>query len=63
MQAIVSYYPSSNKIFNVYNTVEEAKSEIRLLNVFSSVGGEKLSVGYAEMTEEEYNQYQNKIEE
>lgn len=54
MKAVVSYYPSTNKIFAIYNSIEEARSEVKFLNLFSSVANEKLNVGVAELTEEEY---------
>lgn len=50
---IVSYYPSTNQIHNIYNSVKEARKDVKFLNLFS-MGGEKLVVGEAELTEEEY---------
>ena len=52
---IVSYYPSTNKIHNIYDTVEEARKDVKMLNLFS-MGGEKLAVGEAELTDEEYQE-------
>ncbi len=53
IKAVVSYFPSSNKIFNIYNSIEEARKDVKLLNLFS-MGGEKLQVGEAELSEDEY---------
>lgn len=52
---IVSYYLSTNKIHSIYNSVEEAKKNVKYLNLFS-MGGEKLAVGVAELTDEEYQE-------
>jgi len=53
MQVIASYYPSTEEIFEIYNSKEEALKAIKMLNLFSR-GGEKLQVGVFELTEEEY---------
>lgn len=52
-RCIVSYYPSTNKIFNIYNSVEDARKDVKFLNVFRN-GHEKLAVAEAELTDEEY---------
>ena len=61
MRAIVSYFPSTNKIFNIYDSVEEARKDVKFLNLFSN-GNEKLQIGEAELTEEEYNNLINEDE-
>ena len=55
IKTIVSYTPSNNKIFNIYDSIEEARKDIKFLNIFSM--GERLQVGEAELTEEEYNSF------
>ncbi len=52
-RCIVSYLPSSNEIHTIYNSIEEARKDVKFLNSFSN-GGEKLCVGIAELTDEEY---------
>lgn len=52
-RCIVSYYPSTNKIHNIYDTVEDAKESVKMCNLFSN-GREKLMVAIAELTDEEY---------
>ena len=52
-RCIVSYYPSTNKIHNIYNSVEEARKDVKFLNLFSN-GHEKLVIAEAELTDEEY---------
>ena len=52
-QSIVSYYPSTNKIHAIYDTVEDAEKDVKFLNLFS-MGKEKLRVGVAELTDEDY---------
>ena len=54
-RCIISYYPSTNKIHNIYDTVEEARKDVKMLNIFS-MGGEKLAVAEAELTDEEYQE-------
>ncbi len=54
MKAVVAYYPSTNKPFAIYDSIEEARSEVKFLNLFSGMAQEKLEVGVAELTEEEY---------
>lgn len=56
MRVAVAYFPSTNEIFAVYDSPEEAKSKVKFLNCFSK-GREKLQAGYAEMTEEELRQF------
>lgn len=53
---IVSYYQSTNKIHNFYDSLEEAKKAVRMCNIFSN-GREKLSIGTIELTDEEYREY------
>jgi len=53
---IVSYYPSTKEIHNVYDSVEDAKADVKMCNLFSN-GHEKLSIGEAELTDEEYSKY------
>ena len=52
-RCIISYYPSTNKIHNIYNSVEEARKDVKICNLFSS-GREKLVIAEAELTDEEY---------
>ena len=40
MKCIVSYYKCTNKIHDVYNSIEEAKKDVRFLNIFSAVAEE-----------------------
>ncbi len=51
---IVSYFPSTNQIICIYNSIEESEKDVRFLNVFNRGGREKLRVGIAELTDEEY---------
>ncbi len=53
---IVSYYPSTNEIHNIYDSVEDARKDVRMCNLFSN-GREKLSIGETELTDEEYSKY------
>lgn len=55
IRCIVSYYPTTNKIHNIYNSVEEAKKDVKLCNLFSK-GHEKLSIAIAELTDKEYRE-------
>lgn len=59
---IVSYYPSTNEIHNIYSSVKDAKKDVKLCNLFSK-GREKLSVGVAELTDEEYKKVRNRYGE
>ena len=52
-RCIVSYYPSTNKIHIIYNSVEETKEDVKMCNLFNMCR-EKLAVGIAELTDEEY---------
>lgn len=62
-RCIVSYYPSNtNKIHNIYNSVEDATEDVKICNLFSN-GHEKLVIGIAELTEEEYQEFYNEVEE
>ena len=61
-ELIVSYYPRTNKIHNIYDTVEDARKDVKMCNVFGK-GHEKLSVGKAELTDEEYQKYCGEVEE
>lgn len=57
-QCIVSYYPSTNEIHNIYDSIEDAKKDVKMCNLFSKHSGlEKLSIGEAELTDEEYQKY------
>ena len=62
MIAIVSYYPSTNKIFAVYDSVEEAEKAVKFLNCFSKLAGEKLQIAYAELSEAELEQLRGEEE-
>jgi hypothetical protein len=63
-QCIVSYYPSTNEIHNIYDSSEDARKDVRMCNLFSKcLGSEKLSIGKAELTDEEYQKYMAKSEE
>lgn len=61
MQRIVSYYPSTNEIHNIYDTVEDARDDVEMCNLFSN-GHEKLAVGKAELTDEEYRKFYREVE-
>lgn len=61
-RCIVSYYPSTNKIFSIYDTVSEAKADVTLCNLFSN-GRENLSIGEAELTDEEYAELCGEVDE
>ena len=63
MVKIASYYPSTKKIFAIYDSEAEAKEDVKLLNCFSSANGEKLQVGQVKMTEDEYNEFQKETSE
>lgn len=55
---IISYFPSTNKIHNIYDSIEDAKEDVKMCNVFGGLMGlEKLSIGEAELTDEEYKEY------
>ena len=58
MKVIVSYYPSTNKIHNIYSSIESARKDVKMCNLFSK-NQEKLSIGEAELTDEEYQEYCN----
>ena len=60
-RCIVSYYPSTNKIHNIYSSIEDARKDVKMCNIFST-GREKLSVGEAELTDEEYRKYCEEVE-
>lgn len=60
-RCIVSYYPSTNKIHNIYSSVEDAREDVKMCNLFSK-GCEKLSIGEAELTDEEYSEYCGEID-
>ena len=60
IRCIVSYYPSTNKIHNIYNSVKEAREDVKMCNLFSS-GREKLAVAEAELTDEEYAELTEKV--
>lgn len=55
-QYIVSYYPSNNTIHNIYESIEDAKQDVKMNNLFSK-HLEKLSIGKAELTDEEYQKF------
>jgi len=55
-RCIISYYPSTNKIHNIYNSVEDARKDVKMCNLFSK-GHEKLSIAEAELTDEEYREH------
>lgn len=57
MQVIASYFPSRNKIFDIYDSKEEALKEVKYLNCFSSITHEKLQVAIVEISEEEYKEF------
>ena len=59
---IISYYPSTNKIHNIYNSVEDAKEDVKMCNLFSN-GREKLAVAEAELTDEEYAEFCGEVKE
>ncbi len=59
IRCIVSYYPSTNKIHNIYDSVETAREDIKMCNLFSN-GHEKLAISEAELTDEEYRQVQGR---
>lgn len=61
-RCIISYYPSTNKIHNIYNSVEDAREDVKMCNLFSK-GREKLSIGEAELTDEEYREICGEVEE
>lgn len=61
-RCIISYYPSTNKIHNIYNSVENAREDVKMCNLFSN-GGEKLSIAEAELTDEEYREICGEVEE
>lgn len=61
-RCIVSYYPSSNKIHNIYKSVEDAREDVKMCNLFSN-GHEKLAVAEAELTDEEYAEFYGEVEE
>ena len=54
-RCIVSYYPSTNKIHNIYSSVEDAREDVKICNLFSN-GREKLAIAEAELTDEEYKE-------
>ena len=58
-RCIVSYYPSTNKIFKIYHSVEDAKIDVKILNLFSNISSshEKLAIAEAELTDEEYQEF------
>lgn len=60
-RCIVSYYPSTNKTHNIYNSVEDAREDVKMCNLFSS-GREKLAVAEAELTDEEYAEFCGEVE-
>ena len=61
---IVSYYPSTNKIHNVYKTIEDARKDVKMCNLFANgLGCEKLGIAEAECTDEEYQEYFGKDKE
>ena len=63
-QCIVSYYPSTDEIHNIYDSVEDAKKDVKMCNLFSKrLCLEKLSIGKAELTDEEYQKYMAENEE
>lgn len=61
-RCIVSYFPSTNKIFNIYNSVEEARKDVKICNLFAN-GREKLAIAEAELTDEEYKEIYGEVEE
>lgn len=61
-RCIVSYYPSTNKIHNVYKTIEDAREDVKMCNLFS-LGCEKLGIAGAECTDEEYQEYFGEVKE
>lgn len=60
-RCIVSYYPSTNEIHNMYESVEDAKEDVKLCNLFSK-GHEKLAIAVAELTDGEYREYWSDVE-
>lgn len=60
-RCIVSYYPNTNKIHNIYKTIEDAREDVKMCNLFSN-GREKLAVAEAELTDEEYQEYLSEVE-
>lgn len=62
IRCIVSYYPSTNKIHNIYKSVEDAREDVKMCNLFSN-GHEKLAVAEAELTDEEYAEFYREVEE
>lgn len=61
-RCIVSYYTGTNKIHNIYKSVEDAREDIKMCNLFSN-GREKLAVAEAELTDEEYAEFCGEVEE
>jgi hypothetical protein len=55
-RCIISYYPSTDKIHNIYDSIEDAKEDVKMCNIFSHTGLEKLSIAEAELTDEEYKE-------
>lgn len=55
-RCIISYYPNSNKIHNIYESIEDAQEDVKMCNLFAN-GGEKLGIAEAELTDEEYQEY------
>lgn len=60
-RCIVSYYPSTNKIHNIYSSLEDAREDVKMCNLLVK-GREKLCIGKAELTDEEYREYCGEVE-
>ena len=62
-RCLVSYYPSTDQIYGIYDNIDDARADVKTHNMIQkAIHGELLGIGIRYLTDEECQKYFGKVE-